>query len=106
MYLDEKYPEPPLLPCDLHIRAVNFQAMSIVLTGIQPHQNLAVLADSTILKLMEERSISSQHRQSLQHEPAKLRTKKIVIEVHIGLPLLYVCIVAFINIVTGHCLRT
>ncbi|KAG7558506.1 Glutathione S-transferases class Zeta [Arabidopsis thaliana x Arabidopsis arenosa] len=43
MYLDEKYPEPPLLPRDLHKRAVNFQAMSIVLSGIQPHQNLAVI---------------------------------------------------------------
>ncbi|KAG7640276.1 Glutathione S-transferase C-terminal domain superfamily [Arabidopsis suecica] len=43
MYLDEKYPEPPLLPRDLHKRAVNYQAMSIVLSGIQPHQNLAVI---------------------------------------------------------------
>ncbi|XP_010489423.1 PREDICTED: vesicle-associated protein 2-2 [Camelina sativa] len=63
-------------------------------------------ADSTISKLMEERSISSQHRQSLQHELAELRTKKIVKEVHIGFPLLYVCIVAFISIVIGYCLRT
>ncbi|KAL1221113.1 Glutathione S-transferase Z1 [Cardamine amara subsp. amara] len=43
MYLDEKYPEPPLLPRDLHKRAINYQAMSIVLSGIQPHQNLAVI---------------------------------------------------------------
>ncbi|CAN7079424.1 unnamed protein product, partial [Brassica oleracea var. botrytis] len=43
MYLDEKYPEPPLLPRDLHKRAVNFQAASIVLSGIQPHQNLGVI---------------------------------------------------------------
>ncbi|CAH8266517.1 unnamed protein product [Arabidopsis lyrata] len=43
MYLDEKYPEPPLLPRDIHKRAVNYQAMSIVLSGIQPHQNLAVI---------------------------------------------------------------
>ncbi|CAN7102302.1 unnamed protein product [Brassica rapa subsp. narinosa] len=43
MYLDEKYPEPPLLPPDLHKRAVNFQAASIVLSGIQPHQNLGVI---------------------------------------------------------------
>ncbi|XP_023637920.1 glutathione S-transferase Z1 [Capsella rubella] len=43
MYLDEKYPEPPLLPLDLHKRAVNFQAMSIVLSGIQPHQNMGVI---------------------------------------------------------------
>ncbi|XP_010463318.1 PREDICTED: vesicle-associated protein 2-2-like [Camelina sativa] len=62
-------------------------------------------ADSTILKLMEEWSISSKHRQSLQHELAELRTKKIVKEVHIGFPLLYVCIVAFINIVIGYCVH-
>ncbi|KFK33439.1 hypothetical protein AALP_AA5G013800 [Arabis alpina] len=43
MYLDEKYPEPPLLPRDLHKRAINYQASSIVLSGIQPHQNLAVI---------------------------------------------------------------
>ncbi|EOA37903.1 hypothetical protein CARUB_v10009369mg [Capsella rubella] len=63
-------------------------------------------ADSTISKLMEERSVSSQHRQSLQHELAEMRTKKIVKEVHIGFPLLFVCIVAFISIVIGYCLRT
>lgn len=63
-------------------------------------------ADSTISKLMEERSISSQHRQSLQHELAELRTKKIVKEVHNGFPLLYVCVVAFIAYVIGHFLRT
>ncbi|CAL9214217.1 unnamed protein product [Arabidopsis halleri] len=63
-------------------------------------------ADSTISKLMEERSISSQHRQNLQYELAELRTKKIVKEVHNGFPLLYVCVVAFISYVIGYCLRT
>ncbi|KAF8110346.1 hypothetical protein N665_0085s0072 [Sinapis alba] len=63
-------------------------------------------ADSTISKLMEERSISSQHRESLQQELAELRTKKIVKEVHIGFPLLFVCVVAFISIVIGYCMRT
>ncbi|CAN7096845.1 vesicle-associated protein 2-2 [Brassica rapa] len=63
-------------------------------------------ADSTISKLMEERSIGSQHRESLQQELADLRTKKIVKEKHIGFPLLFVCVVAFINIVIGYGLRT
>ncbi|CAG7900085.1 unnamed protein product [Brassica rapa] len=58
-------------------------------------------ADSTISKLMEERSISSQHRESLQQELAEMRMKKIVKEVHIGFPLLFVCVVAFISIVIG-----
>ncbi|VVB03881.1 unnamed protein product [Arabis nemorensis] len=43
MYLDEKYPEPPLLPRDLHKRALNYQAASIISSSIQPHQNLAVI---------------------------------------------------------------
>ncbi|KAL1192960.1 Vesicle-associated protein 2-2 [Cardamine amara subsp. amara] len=63
-------------------------------------------ADLTISKLMEERSITSQHRQSLQQELAEVRTKRIVKEVHVGFPLLFVCIVAFISIVIGYCLRT
>ncbi|KAJ4915070.1 Vesicle-associated protein 2-2 [Raphanus sativus] len=65
-----------------------------------------IQADSTISKLMEERSTSFQHRESLQQELAELRTKKIVKEVHIGFPLLFVCVVAFISIVIGYCLRT
>ncbi|CAH8383949.1 unnamed protein product [Eruca vesicaria subsp. sativa] len=63
-------------------------------------------ADSTISKLMEERSIGSQHRESLQQELAEMKTKKIVKEKHIGFPLLFVCVVAFINIVIGYSLRT
>ncbi|EOA33861.1 hypothetical protein CARUB_v10021353mg, partial [Capsella rubella] len=43
MYLDEKYPEPPLLPHDLHKRVLNYQATSIISSGIQPLQNLAVI---------------------------------------------------------------
>ncbi|KFK33436.1 hypothetical protein AALP_AA5G013600 [Arabis alpina] len=43
MYLDEKYPEPPLLPRDLHKRALNYQAAIIISSSIQPHQNLAVI---------------------------------------------------------------
>jgi len=35
-----------------------------------------VQADSTISKLMEERSISSQHRQSLQHELVRMLVRK------------------------------
>ena len=62
-------------------------------------------ADSTISKLMEERSIGSQHRESLQQELAEMRTKKIVKEKHVGFPLLYVCVVAFISIVIGYSLR-
>ncbi|XP_056860757.1 vesicle-associated protein 2-2-like [Raphanus sativus] len=65
-----------------------------------------IQADSTISKLMEERSTSFQHRESLQQELAELRTKKIVKEVHIGFPLLFVCVVAFISFVIGYCLRT
>ncbi|XP_057977840.1 glutathione S-transferase zeta class-like isoform X2 [Malania oleifera] len=40
MYLEEKYPEHPLLPCDLQKRTINYQAANIVSSSIQPLQNL------------------------------------------------------------------
>ncbi|KAK1560370.1 hypothetical protein Q3G72_025883 [Acer saccharum] len=43
MYLEEKYPQHPLLPSDLHKKAINYQAANIVSSSIQPLQNLAVL---------------------------------------------------------------
>ncbi|XP_023534787.1 glutathione S-transferase zeta class-like [Cucurbita pepo subsp. pepo] len=50
MYLEEKYPQHPLLPSDLSKRAVNYQAANIVSSSIQPLQNLVVL------KYIEEKS--------------------------------------------------
>ncbi|KAK9286069.1 hypothetical protein L1049_014448 [Liquidambar formosana] len=41
MYLEEKYPQNPLLPHDLQKKAINYQAASIVSSSIQPLQNLA-----------------------------------------------------------------
>ncbi|KAH7576069.1 hypothetical protein ACOSQ2_004035 [Xanthoceras sorbifolium] len=41
MYLEEKYPQHPLLPSDLKKKAINYQAANIVSSSIQPHQNLA-----------------------------------------------------------------
>ncbi|KAM7251803.1 hypothetical protein ACFE04_023686 [Oxalis oulophora] len=43
VYLDDKYPQHPLLPKDLKKKAINFQAASIVSSSIQPLQNLYVL---------------------------------------------------------------
>ncbi|KAL7593505.1 glutathione S-transferase zeta class [Lactuca sativa] len=43
MYLEEKYPEHPLLPRDLEKKAINYQAANIVSASIQPLQNLDVL---------------------------------------------------------------
>jgi maleylpyruvate isomerase len=42
-YLDEQYPEVPLLPTDPYLRAKTRQLAEIVSSGIQPIQNLAVL---------------------------------------------------------------
>ncbi|KAK1389349.1 Glutathione transferase [Heracleum sosnowskyi] len=39
MYLEEKYPQHPLLPNDLQKRALNYQAANIVSSNIQPLQN-------------------------------------------------------------------
>ncbi|XP_076952526.1 glutathione S-transferase zeta class-like isoform X2 [Bidens hawaiensis] len=49
MYLEEKYPQRPLLPRDLEKRAINYQAANIVSASIQPLQNL------DILKYIEEK---------------------------------------------------
>ncbi|KAK2662896.1 hypothetical protein Ddye_001470, partial [Dipteronia dyeriana] len=43
MYLEEKYPQHPLLPSDLQKKAINYQAANIVSSSIQPHQNIGVL---------------------------------------------------------------
>ncbi|PQQ20538.1 glutathione S-transferase zeta class-like isoform X1 [Prunus yedoensis var. nudiflora] len=43
MYLEDKYPQHPLLPQDLHKKAINYQAANIVSSSIQPLQNLAIL---------------------------------------------------------------
>ncbi|XP_004499348.1 glutathione S-transferase zeta class isoform X2 [Cicer arietinum] len=49
MYLEDKYPQHPLLPTDIHKRAINFQAASIVSSSIQPLHNL------NLLKYIEEK---------------------------------------------------
>ncbi|CAK7357243.1 unnamed protein product [Dovyalis caffra] len=43
MYLEEKYPQHPLLPSDLKKKALNYQAANVVCSNIQPLQNMAVL---------------------------------------------------------------
>ncbi|KAK9076945.1 hypothetical protein SSX86_005280 [Deinandra increscens subsp. villosa] len=43
MYLEEKYPQHPLLPRDLEKRAINYQAANIVSASIQPLLTLDVL---------------------------------------------------------------
>eukprot|EP01018_Ginkgo_biloba_P023115 Gb_12638 [translate_table: standard] len=49
LYLEDKYPEHPLLPVDPQLKAINLQAAGIIGSSIQPLQNLAVL------KLIEEK---------------------------------------------------
>jgi maleylpyruvate isomerase len=44
-YLDERYPDPPLFPGDPLQRAAVRRSVEIVNSGIQPLQNLAVLAE-------------------------------------------------------------
>ncbi|CAA7405113.1 unnamed protein product [Spirodela intermedia] len=43
LYLEEKYPQHPLLPRDLLKKTINYQVANIVFSGIQPLQNLNVL---------------------------------------------------------------
>lgn len=44
LYLEDKYPQHPLLPQDLKKKALNLQVASIVSSSIQPLQNLPVLS--------------------------------------------------------------
>ncbi|XP_073290585.1 glutathione S-transferase 2-like [Primulina huaijiensis] len=43
LYLEEKYPNIPLLPVDPQLRAINLQAASIVSSSIQPFHMLSLL---------------------------------------------------------------
>ncbi|KZV47351.1 glutathione-s-transferase theta, gst [Dorcoceras hygrometricum] len=43
LYLEEKYPNVPLLPVDPQLRAINLQAASIVSSSIQPLHMLSLL---------------------------------------------------------------
>ncbi|CAL5389946.1 unnamed protein product [Camellia sinensis] len=43
MYLEEKYPQHPLLPCDLQRRGIYYQAVNIVSSSMQALQNIGVL---------------------------------------------------------------
>ncbi|XP_024964397.1 glutathione S-transferase zeta class-like [Cynara cardunculus var. scolymus] len=43
LYLEEKYPQHPLLPCDLAKRAINYQAANFVCSSIQPLIRLPIL---------------------------------------------------------------
>ncbi|CAN5884537.1 maleylacetoacetate isomerase [soil metagenome] len=50
-YLDERFPENPLLPRDAVMRAKSRALAEIVNSGIQPHQNLSTAARLTELKV-------------------------------------------------------
>ncbi|KAG6486086.1 hypothetical protein ZIOFF_054656 [Zingiber officinale] len=57
LYLEDKYPQHPLLPQDLKKKALNIQIASIVTSSIQPLQNTCViltLFSSAIEKLIKE----------------------------------------------------
>jgi maleylacetoacetate isomerase len=44
-YLDERYPEPPLMPKDPLARAAVRRSVEIINSGIQPLQNLSVMGE-------------------------------------------------------------
>ncbi|KAL6560667.1 Glutathione S-transferase zeta-1 [Orobanche gracilis] len=43
LYLEEMYPQHPLLPRDIQKKALNYQAANLVSANIQPYQNLPVI---------------------------------------------------------------
>ncbi|MDX2086919.1 MAG: maleylacetoacetate isomerase [Kofleriaceae bacterium] len=53
-YLDERWPEAPLLPRDAYLRARTRALAEIINSGIQPHQNLATLKRLKALGVNEQ----------------------------------------------------
>ncbi|KAK9054805.1 hypothetical protein SSX86_025884 [Deinandra increscens subsp. villosa] len=43
LYLEEKYPQHPLLPCDLAKKAINYQVANIVSSSIQPLLRMPIM---------------------------------------------------------------
>ncbi|KAB2630089.1 vesicle-associated protein 2-2-like [Pyrus ussuriensis x Pyrus communis] len=63
-------------------------------------------AEVTILKLTEERSSSIQETRIMQEQLARLSRRGVDVKtVHVGFPLLFVCMVAIISVAFGYCLR-
>ncbi|KAJ4719568.1 vesicle-associated protein 2-2-like [Melia azedarach] len=58
-------------------------------------------AEVRISELMEEKGLSIQEKKVLQGELEMLRNKKVVKNVQVGFPLLFVCMVALISFVIG-----
>ncbi len=53
-YLEERYPDPPLLPTCLYLRARTRKCVEIVNSGIQPLQNLGVIKELKRLGVDEQ----------------------------------------------------
>ncbi|XP_042027829.1 glutathione S-transferase 2-like [Salvia splendens] len=44
LYLEERYPpQRPLLPHDIQLKALNYQAANIIFASIQPYQNVPIV---------------------------------------------------------------
>ncbi|XP_058082276.1 vesicle-associated protein 2-2-like isoform X2 [Magnolia sinica] len=69
--------------------------------NLPPH----VVAEKTVTSLTEERTTAIQARDMLQQELALAR-KKSNVQVRVGFPLLFVCLVALISVITGYFLHT
>ncbi|KAG9457014.1 hypothetical protein H6P81_001522 [Aristolochia fimbriata] len=65
LYLEEKYPEHPLLPGDLKRKAINIQVANIVCSSIQPYHNLASV------KFIEEKLSSDEKVAFVQYHIVK-----------------------------------
>ncbi|GKV15556.1 hypothetical protein SLEP1_g26338 [Rubroshorea leprosula] len=61
MYLEDKYPQHPLLPSNLHKRAINYQAANIVSSSIQPFQLVAQKYVKDKFGVDEELSFARDH---------------------------------------------
>ncbi|XP_038705283.1 vesicle-associated protein 1-2-like [Tripterygium wilfordii] len=82
--------------------AEDIEEMKLKLSKLESKLNEA---EATILKLTDERRLSIQETKILQEELEILRRGTGVRKVQVGFPLLFVCMVALINLLVGYLLH-
>ncbi|KAF5740571.1 hypothetical protein HS088_TW11G00645 [Tripterygium wilfordii] len=82
--------------------AEDIEEMKLKLSKLESKLNEA---EATISKLTDERRLSIQNRKVLEEELEILRRGTSLRKVQVGFPLLFVCMVALINLVVGYLLH-
>lgn len=83
----------------------SFKDIEIMKSKIIGLELKLIEADVTISKMIEERKLTIQERDTLKRELVLLRSKKAVRKVRVGFPFLFVCMVALISAFLGYLLH-